>query len=97
MRTLTSPLASLVAIGLLLGTPSTASAGQQPPRPPSVAFSPWDSATNTLGAPRELVTGFQNEDGTRWGRSVTAVPGPDRSIYLTDDQAGLVYRLTPPA
>jgi glucose/arabinose dehydrogenase len=45
---------------------------------------------------RLLVTGFQNADGSRWGRSVEAIPGPDRSIYLTDDTAGLVYRLAPP-
>lgn len=68
---------------------------RQPPRPPYVAYSSWDDATNTLGAPVELVTGFQNDDGSRWGRSVAAVPGPDGSIYLTDDEAGLVYRLTP--
>ncbi|WP_214103044.1 PQQ-dependent sugar dehydrogenase [Acrocarpospora catenulata] len=68
---------------------------RQPPRPPYVAYSAWNDATKTLGAPAELVTGFQNADGSRWGRSVTAVPGPDGSIYLTDDKAGLVYRLTP--
>jgi glucose/arabinose dehydrogenase len=68
---------------------------RQPPRAPYVAYSAWDDATATLGAPTELVTGFQNSDGTRWGRSVAAVPGPDGSIYVTDDAAGLVYRLTP--
>ena len=68
---------------------------RQPPRPPYVAYSHWDGATKTLTAATELVTGFQNDDGSRWGRSVTAVPGPDGSIYLTDDHAGLVYRLTP--
>ncbi|MCG5446083.1 hypothetical protein NIE79_004648 [Micromonospora sp. NIE79] len=33
--------------------------------------------------------------GTRWGRSVDAIPGPDGAIYVTDGAAGLVYRLTP--
>ncbi|OLT52273.1 sorbosone dehydrogenase family protein [Cellulosimicrobium sp. CUA-896] len=70
---------------------------RRPPRPPYVAFSPWDDETATLGAPVELVTGFQEEDGSRWGRAVTAVPGPDGSLYVTDDEAGLVYRLTPGA
>jgi glucose/arabinose dehydrogenase len=41
------------------------------------------------------VTGFQNDEGSRWGRCVAAVPGPDGSIYVTDDYAGLVYRLAP--
>ncbi|GAA1017761.1 gluconolaconase [Acrocarpospora pleiomorpha] len=68
---------------------------RQPPRPPYIAYSAWDDATATLGVPTELVTGFQNPDGSRWGRSVAAVPGPDGSIYVTDDHAGLVYRLTP--
>jgi glucose/arabinose dehydrogenase len=68
---------------------------RQPPRPPYVAYSPWNDATKTLGAATELVTGFQTADGSRWGRSVIAIPGPDGSIYVTDDDAGLVYRLTP--
>ncbi|EME18462.1 PQQ-dependent sugar dehydrogenase [Rhodococcus triatomae] len=68
---------------------------REPPRPPFVAFSRWDDATATLGAPVELVTGFQLDDGSRWGRAVTSVPGPDGSLYVTDDEAGLVYRLTP--
>jgi glucose/arabinose dehydrogenase len=27
---------------------------------------------------------------------VAAVVGPDRAVYITDDQAGAVYRLAPP-
>ena len=57
--------------------------------------SAWDTCGRTLGPAQPVVTGFQNADGSRWGRSVDAVPGPDASIYLTDDTAGLVYRLTP--
>jgi glucose/arabinose dehydrogenase len=68
---------------------------RQPPREPSVAYSAWDDTSRTLAPAQPLVTGFQNADGTRWGRSVDAVPGPDASIYLTDDAAGLLYRLTP--
>ena len=70
---------------------------RKPPREPYVAYTPWDDATKTLGPLRALVTGFQNADGSRWGRSVDAVPGPDGSLYVTDDVAGLIYRLTPPA
>ncbi|XVV10199.1 PQQ-dependent sugar dehydrogenase [Actinoplanes sp. CA-131856] len=68
---------------------------RQPPREPYVAYSAWDAGTRTLTQSRAVVTGFQDANGTRWGRSVDAVPGPDASIYVTDDQAGLVYRLTP--
>jgi glucose/arabinose dehydrogenase len=66
------------------------------PREPYVAYSRWDAGTGTLRPATMLVRGFQEADGHRWGRSVDAVPGPDGSIYLTDDLAGLVYRLTPP-
>lgn len=69
---------------------------REPPRAPYVAYSPWDAATRTLGPAVDLVTGFQNPDGSRWGRAVDAVPGPDGAVYVTDDQAGLVYRLAPP-
>jgi glucose/arabinose dehydrogenase len=68
---------------------------RQPPRQPYVAYSAWDDTNQTLAPIRLLVTGFQKTDGSRWGRSVDAVPGPDGSVYVTDDVAGLVYRLTP--
>lgn len=68
-----------------------------PPQQPYVTFSPWDAKTNSLGPAREIVTGFQGDDGKRWGRSVMALPGADGALYLTDDTAGLVYRLTPPS
>jgi glucose/arabinose dehydrogenase len=43
-----------------------------------------------------LVGGFQADDGSRWGRPVAAVVGPDGAVYITDDYAGAVYRLSPP-
>ncbi|MEV6635100.1 hypothetical protein AB0M54_30555 [Actinoplanes sp. NPDC051470] len=68
---------------------------RQPPREPYVVYSPWDNRNRTLTPSQPLVTGFQNPDGSRWGRSVDAIPGPDGAIYLSDDAAGLVHRLTP--
>ncbi len=50
----------------------------------------------TLGTAITLVGGFQNPNGSRWGRTVDAVPGPDGALYVTDDKAGAVYRLVPP-
>jgi glucose/arabinose dehydrogenase len=72
------------------------SSGRTPPRPPAVLWFPWEQAGKTLGPQVELVSGFQAPDGTRWGRPVDAVPGPDGAIYVTDDTAGAVYRLVPP-
>jgi glucose/arabinose dehydrogenase len=64
-----------------------------PPRPPSVAFLPWRHGT--LQAARTLLAGFQAADGSRWGRPVAAVAGPDGAVYVTDDAAGAVYRMVP--
>jgi glucose/arabinose dehydrogenase len=61
-----------------------------PPRAPEVAFFPWRDGT--LAGREILVGGFQYDDGTRWGRPVAAVAGPDGAVYVTDDAAGAVYR-----
>lgn len=66
---------------------------RQPPRAPEVSFFPWRAGT--LGNQQTLVGGFQADDGSRWGRPVAAVAGPDGAVYITDDDAGVVYRLAP--
>ncbi len=66
---------------------------RQPPRPPEVSFYPWRNGA--LGAQQTLLGGFQLGDGSRWGRPVMALPGPDGAIYVTDDFAGAVYRMAP--
>ena len=80
------------AHGALIGVHG--SWNRTPPRAPEVSFFPWRSGT--LGSQQTLVGGFQNSDGSRWGRPVAAVVGPDGAVYLTDDYAGAVYRLAPP-
>jgi glucose/arabinose dehydrogenase len=67
---------------------------RQPPRAPEVSFFAWRNGT--LGDQQTLVGGFQSSDGSRWGRPVAAVVGPDGAVYVTDDYAGAVYRLAPP-
>ena len=67
---------------------------REPPRAPEVSFFPWRDGT--LAAQQTLLGGFQNDDGSRWGRPVMAVQGPDRAVYVSDDQAGAVYRMSPP-
>lgn len=66
-----------------------------PPRAPAVLWMPWEAKAHTLGAARTLVGGFQHSDGSRWGRAVDAVPGPDGALYVSDDAAGAVYRIVP--
>jgi len=88
-----TPLESVIGQGALVTVHG--SWNRTEPREPSVSFAPWDSESATLGVPVPLVTGFQSDAGARWGRSVTAVPGGDGSLYVTDDAAGLVYRIAP--
>jgi glucose/arabinose dehydrogenase len=80
------------AAGALVGVHG--SWNRQPPRAPEVAFFSWQNGS--LGNQRTLVGGFQAQDGTRWGRPVAAVAGPDGAVYITDDYADAVYRLAPP-
>ncbi|MEV4636923.1 gluconolaconase [Actinoplanes sp. NPDC049548] len=68
---------------------------RKPPRAPEVSFFAWRDGT--LGPQQTLVTGFQLDDGSRWGRPVMAVQGPDQALYISDDLAGAVYRLSGPS
>jgi len=65
---------------------------RKPPRAPEVSFFAWRDGT--LGPQQTLLTGFQNADGSRWGRPVMAVMGPDGALYVSDDLAGAIYRVT---
>jgi glucose/arabinose dehydrogenase len=69
---------------------------RQEPRAPAVLWMRWDAKRKTLMPSRPLVTGFQNEDGSRWGRPVDVVPGPEGALFVSDDTAGAIYKLTPP-
>jgi len=86
----TSPgLAGGYGPGALVGVHG--SWNRTPPRPPEVSFFAWRDGT--LGAQQTVLTGFQDADGSRWGRPVMAVQGPDRALYVSDDLAGAVYRV----
>ncbi len=69
---------------------------REPPRPPAVLWLRWNAARRTLEPSVVMVSGFQNPDGSRWGRPADAVPGPDGALYVSDDTAGAIYRLQPP-
>ena len=66
-----------------------------PPRAPEVSF--FSYANGSMGDQQTLLSGFQSSGGDRWGRPVAAVQGPDGAVYVSDDVAGAVYRMQPPA
>jgi glucose/arabinose dehydrogenase len=68
---------------------------RKPPRAPALVWLAWNAAKRTLTPSVTLVGGFENADGSFWGRPVDAVPGPDGALYVSDDDAGAVYRLVP--
>jgi len=45
------------------------------------------------GPPVDFVTGWL-VDGAKWGRPVDPVAGRDGSLYVSDDYAGAIYRIT---
>jgi glucose/arabinose dehydrogenase len=48
------------------------------------------------GRPGEIydfAAGWLREDGSRWGRPVDAITGPDGSLYVSDDEGGTIYRI----
>jgi glucose/arabinose dehydrogenase len=68
---------------------------RHPPRAPAVLWLPWNRAKRTLGQAITLIGGFQYPNGSRWGRAVDAVPGPDGALYVSDDQSETIYRIVP--
>ena len=89
----TSPgLAGAYGPGALVGIHG--SWNRKPPRAPEVSFFAWRDGT--LGPQQTLLTGFQGSNGSRWGRPVMAVQGPDGALYVSDDLAGAVYRVSAP-
>jgi glucose/arabinose dehydrogenase len=44
------------------------------------------------GPPEDIVSGWLR-DHSVWGRPVAPVAGPDGALYLSDDRAGVIYRL----
>jgi glucose/arabinose dehydrogenase len=69
---------------------------REEPRAPAVLWLRWDGKHHTLLPAQTLVGGFQESNGERWGRPVDVVPAPEGALYVSDDTAGAVYKLTPP-
>jgi glucose/arabinose dehydrogenase len=59
-----------------------------------VVFVPLDSTGHVAGPARDFATGWLLANGTASGRPVGIAVGQDGALYVTDDQAGQVYRIS---
>jgi glucose/arabinose dehydrogenase len=52
-----------------------------------------DDKGQPVGGAQDFITGWQDEKGHRSGRPAGIVFGADGAMYISDDQAGLIYRV----
>jgi glucose/arabinose dehydrogenase len=45
------------------------------------------------GPAYDFATGWLREDGSRWGRPVDVLTGPGGSLFVSDDEGGVIYRI----
>jgi glucose/arabinose dehydrogenase len=64
---------------------------REPPAAPKLLYIAFQDG-EPVGA-QDFATGWQDENGNRWGRSVGVVVAPDGSLIVSDDEAGLLYRI----
>jgi glucose/arabinose dehydrogenase len=65
---------------------------RQPPAAPKLLLIEFQNGS-PVGA-RDFVTGWQDAAGERWGRPAGVVVAPDGSLIVSDDTAGLLYRIS---
>lgn len=53
---------------------------------------PIDCGT-MAGCPEDFLTGWLNSDGTASGRPMGITFAPDGSMFISEDQAGLIYHV----
>lgn len=59
-----------------------------------VIYFPWNEKGQTPGAEQDLVRGFLNDDSTEaFARPVDVAVSPAGELYISDDQAGTIFRL----
>jgi glucose/arabinose dehydrogenase len=46
-----------------------------------------------IGPLQDFAAGWLREDGSRWGRPVDVLTGPDGSLLISDDGEGFIYRV----
>lgn len=64
---------------------------RQPPAEPKLMYVTFADGQPTAVA--DFATGWQDASGDRWGRPVGVAVAPDGSLIVSDDQAGVLYRI----
>jgi glucose/arabinose dehydrogenase len=62
-----------------------------------VVFIPFDASGQPSGPPQDFITGWMPtppKTDAEWGRPVGVIVGPDGSVYISDDYADVIYRVT---
>jgi glucose/arabinose dehydrogenase len=67
---------------------------RQPPTPPMILRIHFDG--NRPVSLQNFATGWQLSDASRWGRPAGLIVAPDGSLIISDDQAGVLYRIEYP-
>jgi glucose/arabinose dehydrogenase len=65
---------------------------REPPAAPKLLLIDFEDGTPV--AARDFVTGWQDASGERWGRPAGVVVAPDGSLIVSDDDSGLLYRIS---
>lgn len=66
---------------------------RKPPSGYDVVYVAFDERGNPLGKPVPVLTGFLNDDGTTHGRPTWVEWGGDGSLLVSDDTAGIIWRV----
>jgi glucose/arabinose dehydrogenase len=64
---------------------------REPPAEPKLMYVTLDNGAPT--AVTDFATGWQNDNGNRWGRPAGVIVAPDGSLIISDDTAGVLYRI----
>jgi glucose/arabinose dehydrogenase len=64
---------------------------RQPPAAPKLIYISFDGDAPTDVS--DFATGWQDETGSRWGRPAGVIVAPDGSLIVSDDEAGVLYRI----
>jgi glucose/arabinose dehydrogenase len=65
---------------------------RQPPAAPKIMRVHFENGQPV--SVNDFATGWQDELNKRWGRPVGVITAPDGSLIVSDDDAGLLYRIT---